>query len=126
MKKYSAKEVCILNETRDTCLAQKACIADSFFSRFKGLLGKTCLPPQGGLVIIPCSSVHCLGMKFPIDVLYVSLEHKVLEVVENLQPNRLGPVVKGSKYVVELPAGTISATSTRKGDILHLKNTNGN
>ncbi|UNC92269.1 DUF192 domain-containing protein [Candidatus Contubernalis alkaliaceticus] len=118
------KEVCIFNETRDSFLAQRACVADSFFPRLKGLLGKKCLPPQGGLVIIPCSSVHCMGMKFPIDVLYVSLEHKVLKVVENLRPNRLGPIVKGSKYVVELPAGTISATSTGEGDILHLKNIN--
>lgn len=114
------EEVCIINETRGISLAEKACVAKSFFSRLKGLLGKKGLQPQEGLVIIPCSSVHCLGMKFPIDVIYVSSDHKILELVENLQPNRLGPVVKESKYVIELPAGTITATATSKGDTLLL------
>lgn len=115
------EEVCVINKTRGTCLAEKAGMAKSFFSRLKGLLGKKVLPQGEGLVIMPCSSIHCLGMKFPIDVIYVSSDHRVMELVENLQPNRLGPVVKESKYVVELPAGTISATSTRKGDLLLLK-----
>lgn len=118
------EKVCIMNETRGVCLAEKADIAKSFFSRLKGLLGRKGLHPHEGLVIIPCSSVHCLGMKFPIDVIYVSSGHKVLEVVENLQPNRLGPVVKGSKYVIELSAGTISATSTQRGDTLVLEGLN--
>ncbi len=115
------EEVCVINETRGLCLAEKAGMAKSFFSRLKGLLGKKELQPGEGLVIMPCSSIHCLGMKFPIDVIYVSSDHRVLELVENLQPNKLGPMIKDSKYVVELPAGTISTTSTRKGDLLLLK-----
>ncbi|MBR3458884.1 MAG: DUF192 domain-containing protein, partial [Selenomonadaceae bacterium] len=33
-------------------------LADSFLSRFLGLMGRSALPAGQGLLLVPCSSVH--------------------------------------------------------------------
>ena len=110
------KQVRIVNETREAVLATRATVADSFWSRFRGLLGRTELAEGEGLVIEPCGTVHMLGMKFSLDVLHLDRSGTVLRVVPDLRPNRFGPLVRGSHTVLELPAGTAAATGTVAGD----------
>lgn len=57
----------------------------------------------------PCSSVHALGMRYSIDVLFMSKAGMVLKIVADLSPGRMAG---GSAYVLELPAGTATATGT--------------
>ncbi len=106
----------IVNESRGVVLATRASVADTFWSRFRGLLGRRELAEGEGLVIEPCSSVHMLGMKFAVDALHLDRSGSVLRVVPDLRPNRLGPLVRGSHTVLELPAGTAAATGTVAGD----------
>lgn len=61
-------------------------IADSFFTRFAGLMFKKKLPPATGLLLAPCNSVHMCFMFFAIDVVYLDKEYKVIKVVKNLKP----------------------------------------
>src|SRR5215218_1821036 len=112
------RQVRVLNITRAAVLAERADLADSFFARVRGLLGRSTLANGEGLVIRPCNAVHTLGMAFPIDVVHLDVDSRVLRVVANLRPWRLGPVVRGSRGVVELPAGTVTATGTRPGDVI--------
>lgn len=79
--------------------------ADSFIKRLKGLLGSLGLNTGEGLIIKPCNSVHTIGMKFAIDVAFVDKDNIVLRIIDNMQPGKLSPVVKGSAYVVEASAG---------------------
>ena len=90
-------------------------------ARLRGLLGRAELPDGEALVIVPASSVHCLGMAFPIDVLHLARDGMVLKVVPDLKPWRLGPLVWRSHSVVELPAGTAAATETQPGDRVELE-----
>ena len=106
----------IVNESRGAVLATRATVADSFWTRLRGLLGRSELAAGDGLVIEPCSSVHMLGMRFPIDALHLDRSGMVLRIVPELAPNRFGPLVKGSHAVLELPAGTAAATGTVAGD----------
>lgn len=106
----------IRNATRDTVLAARCRVADSYFSRLIGLMGAPNLPPGEGLLILPCSSIHTHFMRFPIDVIYVSRENIVVAIDEALAPWRFGRIHSGARYVVELPAGTITATGTEVGD----------
>lgn len=62
----------VIDTTTGVCLAERAPVATSLWARAKGLLGRSELPAGEGLVLWPCTSVHCLGMRFPIDVLHVS------------------------------------------------------
>lgn len=104
------------NEIRDTVLASRCRIADSYFPRLIGLMGAQSLPPGDGLLILPCSSIHTHFMRFPIDVIYVSRENIVVALDEHMAPWRFGRIHRGARYVVELPAGTIAATGTEVGD----------
>ena len=52
-------------------------MAHTFWTRFRGLLGRTGLDSDEGLLIVPCNSVHTLGMKFAIGVVFLTRDGKV-------------------------------------------------
>ncbi len=108
----------IINLTKNTVLAENAVIADDPLSRTKGLLGKKALLPQEALVLKPCNSIHTFFMRFPIDVLFVDRELKVVAAISSLKPNRLSRIYFSAKYAIELPIGVIASTRTSPGDIL--------
>ena len=111
----------IKNQTRGVVLAEKAEMADNIISRFFGLMGRATLPEGEGVVIAPCSGVHTMFMRFPIDVIYVNSEGKVVRIDEAMRPWRLGRIVRGSHYVVELPAGTAARLGTQVDDEIALE-----
>lgn len=110
----------IVNRETGGVLAERARVAESMLARFLGLMGRAGLAEGEGLVIVPCNSVHCFFMRFPIDVLHLDRAGVVVRAVPNLRPNRIGPIVRRSHSVVELPAGTIAATGTAEGHHLDL------
>ncbi len=109
------------NVTRDRTLIEQGEVADTVWTRLKGLIGHRPLEAGEGLMIKPCSSVHMFFMRFPIDVVYVSEAGEVVELAPNLQPWRIGPIVRKAKFVLELPAGTIAETGTQVGDVVAVK-----
>ena len=111
----------VRNVSRDANLADRATVADSFWRRLRGLLGRDGLETGEGLVIVPCTSVHMLGMRFALDVLYLDRAGTVLRALSELRPGQFGPVVLRSHVAVELPAGTIAATGTLPGDRVALE-----
>ena len=106
----------VRNLSRESDLASHATLANNFWRRLRGLLGRDGLSTGEGLVIVPCNSVHMLGMRFPLDVLHLDHAGTVLRALPNLKPGRLGPLVWRSHVAVELPAGTIAASGTVAGD----------
>src|SRR3954468_19680108 len=97
-----AASVRVRNVSRETDLACRASMADSFWRRLRGLLGRDGLQQGEGLVIVPCNSVHMLGMRFPLDVLHLDKVGTVLRVLPDLKPGQLGPMVWRSHLAVEL------------------------
>ena len=61
-------------------------VADTFFSRLKGLLGRDTLEENKALFITPCNSIHTHFMKFPISVVFVDKEGIVKKVKHNVTP----------------------------------------
>jgi hypothetical protein len=114
-----------VNVTRGTLLATKLEIAASGKKRRKGLLGRDGLPPGEGLWIIPCESVHTFFMRFPIDLVYLDRGNRIRKVRVEVGPWRLSACFTAHS-VLELPAGTIRATGTRRGDTLELTAVNAN
>ncbi len=109
----------VRNVTRDAVLAERVEIARGFFARGRGLLGRTGLSLGAALVIVPCGSVHTFGMRFAIDVLFLDARRSpaaCVAVVRDLPPGRVGPMVRGARSVVELPAG--GAGPTAVGDVI--------
>jgi len=109
----------IINQSKTTILAEEALSADTFLRRMVGLLSSSRpLKPGQALIIKPCSCVHTFFMRFTIDCLFVDKQKKVIKSLPNLIPFRITPLFLSSQLVVELPAGTITSTSTQEGDIL--------
>lgn len=97
-------------------LARDLSVAATVFSRAKGLLGRQALAPGEGLLIKPCMGVHTFFMRFPIDVVFLDKKCRVIKTVHNLAPQRLTKVLLAAAGVIELPAGTLSASGTVVGN----------
>lgn len=93
-------------------------VADSIFTRMKGLLGKDSLPRGSGLWLKPCKGVHTFGMRFTIDVVFLDRENRVIEVISELKPNRMTTIFPHAATVLELPASMVSEAKLAKGDII--------
>jgi uncharacterized protein len=92
-------------------------IADSFFTRARGLLGRRELPPGEGMLIRPTSSVHTLGMRFPIDVAYLDRDLTVIKIAHRLRPWRIS-FRRRARAALELPAGECERLGIAVGDRL--------
>ena len=112
----------VLNRSKQTVLASEVELADTSWTRMKGLLGQTAedFATGKGLWIIPSQGVHTIGMKFPIDVVYLDSQYQVIHVCHELHPFRIAAVKFRARSVVELPAGTLAQTQTSVGDVLEI------
>ena len=108
----------IINRTKNTILAEEVIVADTVFKRIKGLLGKKEFKKAQALILKPCNSIHTFFMRFPIDVLFVDKNHKVIKAATNLPPFRLTRIYFNAQFAVELPFDTIKSTATCAGDSL--------
>ncbi len=114
------KTVRLINETRQAMIGEHVGVADTLWSRGRGLMFRQSLEDGSGLLINPCSSIHTMWMRFPIDILYLGHDNIVLRVDSAMKPWRIGPVFTGARYVVELPAGSAAHSETQPGDQLTL------
>ncbi|SMB94864.1 hypothetical protein SAMN00808754_1127 [Thermanaeromonas toyohensis ToBE] len=108
------------NLTKQVVLAHQVRLACTFKERFKGWMGKQKLEDGEALLLYPCKGIHTWFLRFPLDILFLSKEGKVLLALKNFPPFRFSPWVLSSQAVVELPAGRILATNTSVGDKLVL------
>jgi uncharacterized membrane protein (UPF0127 family) len=69
------------------------------------------------MLLTPESSVHMLFMRFPIDVVFLDRDHKVVGLRHGLRPWRIAGE-RGAYATLELPAGTAAATEIKEGDVL--------
>ena len=110
----------ILNRTRQTVLVARADVAGTSRQRRKGLLGRSTLPAGQGLWINPCESVHTIGMRFAIDLVYLDRELRVRKVKCALRPWRVSACL-GARSVLELATGSIVQSNTQPGDLLEIQ-----
>lgn len=89
-------------------------MADRWWSRAIGLLATARLDHPAGLWITPCASVHTVGMRYPIDLVYLDRERRILKTVTALKPWRAS-ACRGAVSVIELRAGLVSALGLRAG-----------
>jgi uncharacterized membrane protein (UPF0127 family) len=88
-------------------------------SRNRGLLGRDSLPPENALILAPANFVHTFFMRFPIDILFVSRDGRVLKVKRALPARRITGSV-GAFAVIELAAGRVDQSQTLVGDHLSI------
>jgi uncharacterized membrane protein (UPF0127 family) len=87
------------NPARGSILGTRIGLADRWWLRFRGLMGREALPAGEGLILRPCRAVHMRGMAFPLDVVFLDWS---------------------ARDALELPAGTLTASRTALGDTIVL------
>ncbi len=112
----------VYNKTRETFVATETAVADDYFRRLVGLLGKTKRWAKlgRGLWIIPSRGVHTIGMLFPIDLIFLNKEKEVVHIEEHVRPFRISKVSMRATSVLELPTHTIYLSGTKVGDQLEI------
>src|SRR5580692_9168688 len=110
------------NRTRQAYLATALAVADTHWTRLRGLLGFRSgdFRNGSGLWIVPCHGVHTLGMGFPIDVVYLDRVMTVIHIQHDVQPWRFAPVWAQAASVLELPCRTAVETKTAVGDKIEI------
>ena len=78
--------------------------AERWLDRLRGLLGSPPPAPGHALLITPCASVHTAFMRYPIDVVFLNRQGRILKVVEALPPWRAAGCWR-ARHTLELAAG---------------------
>jgi uncharacterized protein len=107
------------NATR-RCLAGELALANTFFTRLRGLMFRRRLSPDEALWLRPCNGVHTFWMLFAIDVIFLDRELKIVKLVESMRPFRMTRPHRAARSVIEMPANTISRTGLKIGDRLEV------
>ena len=93
-------------------------VANTFWSRFVGLLGRRTLAQDEGLLFVPGASIHTLGMRFPIDLVFMDASMKVLRVVADVRPWRFVFAPRRARFVLELNSGAARDAHIQEHDAL--------
>ncbi|WP_198137589.1 DUF192 domain-containing protein [Terriglobus sp. TAA 43] len=96
-------------------------MADTSISRAVGLLGRTHLQQDEGIWIKPSSGVHTIGMRFPIDVIGLDKQLRIVRLWPSLKPYRVTAIVPSIRTVLELASGRIVESGLRLGDQLRIQ-----
>jgi uncharacterized membrane protein (UPF0127 family) len=110
----------LVNVTKKTTLASRCHFANSVWKRMVGLLNRRSLGEGEGLLIDRCYGIHTFGMRFPIDVLFLDKDLRVMRAVKALPAWRTC-AVKRAVYVLELPVGAVENSRTEEGDQIQIR-----
>lgn len=112
------KEVRVVRGDSGIHVGVRVAVADSWWSRFRGLLARPRLRAGDGLLLLECGSVHTVGMAYSIDVAFLDAEGRVVRSIPRLGPWRVGRGGADAVHALELPPGRLDATGTVPGDRL--------
>lgn len=107
----------IVNDGTGVLVAHDVEAALDSRSRRRGLLGRDGLQDGQALILAPCGAIHTFGMRFPIDVVFVARDGRVLKIVERLAAWRIAASLR-ALATVELAAGRARRVGLTEGDRL--------
>ena len=80
-------------------------------------MGVAQLPPGTGLLLPGTKSVHTHFMRFPIDVVFLDSDRRIVSLVTALRPWRMAAAATAAA-VLELAAGECERLGLAEGDLL--------
>ncbi len=108
------------NLTKGNVVASRLVVADTWETRRRGFLGRASIEPGEGMLLVPCWAIHMIGMKFPLDVVFLDRDMRVVDVAADVKPGVLNRSCRKAHSTLELPAGTAAAKKIEKGDTLQI------
>jgi uncharacterized protein len=115
------RTVRVINSSKNAVIAERVEMATSFLSRLRGLLGRHSLGSGQGMLLRPTDSIHTFFMAFPIDVIFLDRANIVIHLIPDMGRNRVSPLVRHGRTVIELPPGTIARSETTIGDHIQVE-----
>lgn len=109
---------CVYNQTRECFLSLGVTPADTVFTRLKGLIGRLKMRTDEGLWVVPSNGIHTWGVLFPLDLIYLDENLRVVYVTEHFPRFKVAPLRIRAASVLELPTHTIYSSQTQPGDQL--------
>ena len=123
------KSVRILTLKTQALIAEECHVAESFWTRFKGLMGRAHFDAGEGLLFPRCNNVHMWFMRMPIDLVFLRDAQsedgrKCFEVTSfRARARPWSPLPfwdHRAQHTLELPAGTLERQKLKPGDLLCL------
>ncbi len=108
------------NETTGATVANAVRTARGWRERLGGFLGRTEIGRDEGLWFENCSSIHTLGMRTRIDVVFLDTRGLVQRIAVRVRPHLPFLGSFGACSVVELAPGTAERIDLLVGDRLRL------
>lgn len=115
------KSVILVNKTKGTNMG-KLNIADSFMSRFMGLMFKKTIG-DGLILKMPStrsrrgSAIHMFFMRIPLDIVFADETKEVVDMI-SIGPWKTYTPKAPAKYVIEMEKGSIKKYNLEIGDEL--------
>jgi len=81
-------------------------IANSFFSRLKGLMFRKTLGVGKAILLVPCGSVHTHWLKFSLDIIMVDKHGVILDQKNDVSPWKMASAPSNTYAVIEWPSGS--------------------
>lgn len=91
---------------------------NTFLKRLKGLMFQRKPIKNEAIILEPCNSIHMFFMFFPIDVVFLDQENRVVKVKENVKPWTVIFPVKNAYKTIEMPVGSIREYGIRVGCVV--------
>ncbi len=110
----------MLRDENDSIVCESCTVARDPLTRMRGLLGRRGLAEGEGLLLQPAGSIHTFFMRFPIDVVFLDGDRRVMRVVSHVRPWRTAAVRK-ARAVLELAAGEAARVGMTPGSMLRLE-----
>ena len=108
MLKMKRNSVIQIATAEDKTVLENVIIADTFYLRLKGLMGKKTLNEQQGLLIKPCNSIHTFFMKMNIDIAFLDKENTIVALYKDMRPWKISKIHINSNFVIEGNSGSLS------------------
>ena len=112
------------NSARGNIVCPQVLLANNFWTRGKGLLGRKGLDENEGILLVPGTSIHMFGMKFAIDVIFLTKDYLVTDFIENIGPGKAHVARNNAgkpHSALEVAAGTIQKCGVQVGDQLEME-----
>jgi uncharacterized protein len=94
-------------------------VADKFWDRLTGYMFRS-HPHTPGILFEPAISIHTFFMNFPLDVVFMDQDFRVLKIYRNLKPWRHTGFFIRSRKTLEIPAGGLPP-DIKEGDVLEVR-----
>jgi hypothetical protein len=108
--------LCFFNRTRESFLCLSAVTAGTLPILLSAGSRKT--GREDGIWILPCRGRYTVGTLHPVDLVYLDWRHRVVQLIEHLDPLQIVPVSGCCASVLEARTRTIYSSRTRVGDEL--------